>query len=80
MREGAYFETVDLNKFGSLVKRQTSNKKHVISIKCGSQEIYSKMKKILIQDGKIRDYISKNQSENLYQSCSDDMLTLTFFF
>ena len=80
VREGAYFETVDLDKFGSLVKRQISNKKHVISIKCGSQEIYSKMKKILIQDGKIRDYISKNQGETLYQSSSDDMLTLTFFF
>ena len=80
VREGAYFETVDLNKFGNLAKRCINNKKHVISIKCGSQEIYSKMKKILLQDGKIRDYVPKNQGDNLYQSSSDDMLTITFFF
>ena len=80
VKEGAYFETADLNKFASLVKRYLDKKKRVISIKCASGDVYNKMKQMLLNDGKIRNYISTNGSDELYQSSSDDMLTLTFFF
>lgn len=80
VREGAYFEKVDLSQFGKLVSSRLKQKKHSVSIKCKSNEVYNGLKRMLFDEGKVRNYISKENGSELYTSSSDKLLTLTIFF
>lgn len=80
VREGAYFEKADLSQFGKLVSSRLKQKEHTISIKCKSSDVYNSLKRALLDEGKIRNYISKERSSELYTSSLDNLLTLTIFF
>lgn len=80
VREGAYFEKADLSQFGKLVSSQLKKKQHSVSIKCKSTEVYNSLKKVLFDEGKVRNYISKENGSEIYTSSSDKLLTLTIFF
>ncbi len=80
VREGAFFEKIDLSQFGKLVSSQLKKKQHTVSIKCKSVEVYNGLKKALFDEGKVRNYISKENGSELYTSSSDKLLTLTIFF
>lgn len=80
VREGAYFEKADLNQFSKLVGSTLKQKKRSVSIKCKSREVYDDLKRLLFDEGKVRNYIPKENGSEIYTSCSDKLLTLTVFF
>lgn len=80
VREGAYFEKTDLDQFSKLVNSQLKQNQHSVSIKCKSVEVYNSLKRALFDEGKVRNYIPKQNGGELYTSSSDQLLTLTIFF
>lgn len=80
VREGAYFEKTDLDQFSKLVNSRLKQKKHSVSIKCKSVEVYNSLKRVLFDEGKVRSYIPKSNGSEIYTSSSDKLLTLTIIF
>ena len=80
VREGAYFSEASLQAFSDLASRKHSEGADCVRFKCATQDIYTQMISLLIDEKHIFDYIYKAPGESLLFTRSDAQRSFTVWF
>ena len=78
VRENAYFESVDETKLSNLFARGYEEDKGIVTLKCADQTVYQDMKKTLLDDQKIFDYLRGDNASAAYVD-TQEQFTLSFW-
>ena len=80
VREGAYFTEASLQAFSELSSRRHAEGADCVRFKCATQEIYTQMVSLLVDEKHIFDYIYKAPGETLLFTRSDAQRSFTVWF
>ena len=79
VRENAFFDEYNREQFRELVDRMLADGGKCIALRCGNSDCFSDMKKILIEEQEIFEYIPKNLGLSLAYTVDEVQYSMTFF-
>ncbi len=78
VREGAYFESADMEKVKALFERAYERQQETMTLKCASEEVYAQLKQLLIKEQQIFQYVEIGEKSIAYTE-NAAQLTLSFW-